>query len=198
MGGSLITVNNSTPEEEDLLYEIFIESNGVHTDIVFPLYSPITNFTSWINPEHTISGKAGYNFIAFGWGDLGFYRNTPQWKDLTPKTAFKALFLKTPAAMHVKYKNYIIEDEQVVSVKLSESQYIELAHYIKESFDLDENNLPRQIPNLHYSNQDAFYYAYGSLNLLYTCNTWTNNALKSAGLKACLWTPFVEGIFYHY
>jgi len=195
--GSIIPVNNSTEEEDDLLYEIFIESNGVHTDIIFPLQSPLTDWPTWLDPDHTISENTGYKFIAFGWGDLDFYRNTPEWSDLTPKIAFKSLFLKTPAAMHVKYKNYIIEDEHIISIQLTEFQYVELANFIKASFDL-KNNAPRQIPDLHYSEHDAFYHAHGSLNLFYTCNTWTNNGLKSAEIKTGLWTPFVEGIFYHH
>ena len=28
----------------------------------------------------------------------------------------------------------------------------------------------------------------GKYNLFYTCNTWANNVLKSANLKACLFT----------
>lgn len=195
---SIIPVNSSSEEKEEPPYEIFIESNGVHTDIVFPLHSSLFDFTALVDPGHTISGDIEYKFIAFGWGDLEFYKNTPQWADLTPKIAFKALFLKTPAAMHVQFKKYLIENEDVIPVKLSESEYIKLADYIKNSFELDEKGYPQPIPNLHYFNNDVFYHGRGSLNLFYTCNTWTNNALKSAGLKASLWTPFAEGIFYHY
>jgi hypothetical protein len=49
-----------------------------------------------------------------------------------------------------------------------------------------------------YGDNDAFYEAIGSYNLFKTCNTWTNNALKSCGQKACFWTPFESGIFYQY
>ena len=49
-----------------------------------------------------------------------------------------------------------------------------------------------------YGKNDAFYEATGRYSLFHTCNTWTNNALKIAGQKACVWTPFDTGIFYHY
>ncbi|MCX6352889.1 MAG: DUF2459 domain-containing protein, partial [Bacteroidetes bacterium] len=35
-------------------------------------------------------------------------------------------------------------------------------------------------------------------SLFYTCNTFTNQALKAGGLKACLWPPFDKGIFKKY
>ena len=49
-----------------------------------------------------------------------------------------------------------------------------------------------------YGNHDIFYEAKGSYNLFYTCNTWTNSALKAANQKASLWTVYDKGILYHY
>ena len=197
MGSSLIPVNTTQPTESKNL-EIFIQSNGVHTDIVMPLHNEIVDWRRFVDPAHTRAGAVDFAFVAFGWGDLGFYEHTPEWKDLKPGIAFSALFLETPAAMHVKFRHYIIEDEQTISIKLTPAQYTALAEYIRKSFSQDVNGLPTNIPNLHYSQNDTFYHAEGSLTLLNTCNTWTNNALKHAGLPASLWTPFVEGIFYSY
>ena len=197
MGSSLIPVNTNQPTEPKEL-EIFIQSNGVHTDIVMPLQNEIVDWLKFVDPGHTRAGTVDYAFVAFGWGDLGFYQNTPEWKDLKPGIAFRALFLETPAAMHVKFKHYIIEDEQTISIKLTHAQYKALAEYIRNSFSQNEIGLPTNVPNLHYSQNDAFYHAEGSLTLLNTCNTWTNNTLKHSGLRASLWTPFVEGIFYSY
>ena len=197
MAGSLIPVNTSQPTGSQKL-EIFIQSNGVHTDIVMPVQNEIVDWLEFVNPGHTTGGAVDYAFVAFGWGDLGFYEHTPEWKDLKPGVAFRALFLETPAAMHVKFRHYIIENEQTISIKVTPAQYKALSEYIKESFTQNEVGLPVSIPNLHYSQSDAFYHAKGSLTLLNTCNTWTNNALKQAGLRASLWTPFVEGIFYSY
>ena len=197
MGSSLIPVNTTQPKEPKE-FEIFIQSNGVHTDIVMPVQNEIVDWRRFVDPSHTRAGAVDYSFVAFGWGDLGFYEHTPEWKDLKPGVAFRALFLDTPAAMHVKFRHYIIENEQTISIQLTAQQYKALSDYIKKSFSRNEMGLPRNIPNLHYSENDAFYHAEGSLSLLNTCNTWTNNALKNAGLRASLWTPFVEGIFYSY
>lgn len=75
---------------------------------------------------------------------------------------------------------------------------MKLTAFLEDSFEFDTDGNVQPIRDLHYTRRDAFYKAKGSLNLFKTCNTWTNNALKTAGLKACLWTPFPEGIHYTY
>lgn len=50
----------------------------------------------------------------------------------------------------------------------------------------------------NYGLTDAFYDGVGRYNLFRTCNTWTNDALKACGQKACWWTPFDTGIFRQY
>jgi len=75
--------------------EIFVSSNGVHLDIILPLENIDSEFLRKLEiPSQT-------EYISFGWGDKQFYVNTPEWKDLTFKTAFTALFLKSESAMHV-------------------------------------------------------------------------------------------------
>ncbi|MFM7854609.1 MAG: DUF2459 domain-containing protein [Flammeovirgaceae bacterium] len=51
---------------------------------------------------------------------------------------------------------------------------------------------------LRYWDNDSFYEAKGTYNLFFTCNTWVNEGLKKAGLKACLWTPFDSGLLRKY
>jgi hypothetical protein len=69
--------------------EIYITTNGVHLDIVLPVENVEPEFLS------RLEILPGTKYVSFGWGDKEFYINTPQWKDLTLKTAFKALFLKS-------------------------------------------------------------------------------------------------------
>ena len=68
----------------------------------------------------------------------------------------------------------------------------------QESTDQEAETEEPEVKVKALAKADAFYDAKGSYNLTRTCNTWTNNALKAAGLKACLWTPFDSGIFWQY
>src|SRR5680860_1356541 len=108
--GSVVPVNRNA-EEGNKGIEIFILNNGVHTDIAVPIETETINWTNVVKFEHTIIPQEKAAYIAFGWGDLGFYETTPQWDDLTPKTAFSAMFLETPAALYVRFYSLIIENE---------------------------------------------------------------------------------------
>ena len=195
--GSLIPVNDK-PRTAEAGVEIFMRTNGVHTSLVLPLKNGITDWTETVDPAHTPSQINEYNLVSFGWGDLVFYRNTPEWSDLTLPIAFKALFLESPSALNVEFHNLIIEGEDTFSIQISEEEYQKLSDYIRDSFEYDQNGSVQPVPDLHYNKKDVFYRAKRHMNIFYTCNTWTNNALKTSDLRACLWTPFDRGIFYQY
>lgn len=195
--GAAIPVN-SDPETSSADVGIYLISNGMHTDIAVPLKNQYMDWTTIVSPQHTTSGWPTSNFVSFGWGDLEFYEKTPEWEDLTFKTAFKALFLESPAAVHTRFFDGVREGENTRSITIDSSQYRGLTDYIANTFQFDQQRKTQPVAGLHYSDDDVFYRAKGSLNLFYTCNTWVNDGLKQAGLKGCLWTPAVEGIFYHY
>jgi len=117
--------------------EIFITTNGVHLDIVLSVENIDTEFLKKLE----ILPQTKY--LAFGWGDKQFYINTPEWKDLTFNTAFKALFLKSETAMHVTcYRNsYSLWRK----IKLCSSQLDSLNSYIEKSFLKSDNGRLQKI-----------------------------------------------------
>jgi hypothetical protein len=100
---SLVTVNTNFTECKKDAIEIYLLSNGVHTDIVVPLKNDQKDWTKFVSPASTQSGSSFARYVAFGWGDKGFYLNTKTWGDLKFKTAFNALFFLSSTAMHVSY-----------------------------------------------------------------------------------------------
>ncbi len=178
---------------------IYILTNGVHTDIVVPLRNEQIDWTQDFPFENTIAKDTTATFLAMGWGDKGFYLETPTWGDLTFRVAYKAAFGLSTAAIHATFYKTLEESETCKKIEISKSQYHRLISYIKKSLITDSNGKTINIKtNANYGNNDAFYEATGSYHLFHTCNTWTNNALKSCGQKSCLWTPFDTGIFYQY
>lgn len=53
--------------------------------------------------ENTISMRSDYVYLSVGWGDKGFYLDTPTWAEPETFTAFKAVFLVSESAMHCTY-----------------------------------------------------------------------------------------------
>jgi uncharacterized protein (TIGR02117 family) len=195
--GSVIPVNIK-PETENAEIEIYLSKQGMHTDIVLPVYSEIIFWDSIFKPEHAIAPQNNLKFIGFGWGDLNFYRNTPQWEDLKPDVAFKALFLKSQSALHTQFYQKIPISNKLIKLSITKKQYNKLSEYILETVNAENTGKIKPVPDLHYYRNDAFYLAQSSFHLFKTCNTWTNSALKVSGLRGCWWTPFPQGIFYHY
>lgn len=194
--GSVIPVNSKPDYIGDIT--IYLRTNGVHTDFIFPIENEIMDWKTLVDPDHSLSHIENTRYVSFGWGDLEFYQNTPQWSDLTFPVAFKAVFLATPSAMHVEFQQAVRMDQPTISLKINEQQYRDLAQYVANSFEKNGSGRANPIPDLHYKRNDAFYPATRSLHFFYTCNTWVNEGLKAADLRACLWTPFDEGIFYQY
>ncbi|MFS4429224.1 TIGR02117 family protein [Chryseobacterium sp. GVT01B] len=178
---------------------IYIYTNGVHTDIVMPVKNDLQDWSLKIPFANTKSKKTDYQYIGIGWGDKGFYLDTPTWADLKFSTAVKAAFWLSDSAMHCTYYNTMKEGDDCKMIMISRSQYENLVKFVEDKFDRDQNGNFMLIPtNAVYSDNDAFYDAKGTYSFLYTCNTWSNNALKAAGQKAALWTPSDFGIFQHY
>jgi uncharacterized protein (TIGR02117 family) len=196
LGLSHITVNDTPAPSDDL--EVFINSNGVHTDIVVPIKNEVKDWSRDILYTHTKSKDSVMKYVAFGWGDKGFYLDTPQWSDLKASTAAKAAFYMGTTAMHTRFYKDMKLDDECVQITISKKDYEDLVKYINDSFQLDEGKKIRWIANRSYGQYDAFYEANGKYSLFYTCNTWANNALKAAHQKAALWTPYDKGIFCHY
>lgn len=178
---------------------IYLLTNGVHADIVVPVKNDLKDWSKEIRYDHTRANDSTKQYLAFGWGDKGFYMETPTWADLKFLTAFKAAFALSSAAIHATFYHQPAENENCIKIDISKEQYRRLITYIDTSFLKDAHGNYQHIgTNAVYGDNDAFYEAVGKYHLFYTCNTWANNALKNCGQKACLWTPFDKAIFQHY
>ncbi len=186
-----------TTEPKDVA--VYIYTNGVHTDIVVPIKSEQIDWSQKVPFKNTLSKATDYKYLGIGWGDKGFYLDTPTWAELKLSTAVEAAFWLGDSAMHTTFYYNMKEAEDCKKIMISKSQYADLIQFIDEKFDKNSAGENILIPtNAVYDKNDAFYEAQGSYSFLYTCNTWTNDALKVAGQKAALWTPTDFGIFQHY
>ena len=178
---------------------VYIYTNGVHTDIVMPVKNDLQDWSAKIPFSNTVSKRTDYNYIGIGWGDKGFYLDTPTWADLKFSTAFKAAFWLSESAMHCTYYEKMKVANDCKMIMISRNQYKDLVEFVENKFERDAKGNFILIPtNAVYSDNDAFYDAKGTYSFLYTCNTWANDALKAAGQKAAFWTPSDVGIFQHY
>lgn len=193
IAGGAIPVNANFESRGGI--KIYLVQNGSHTDIVVPASNEVINWKNIIKPEHFPQPLANPKFYSFGWGDREFYRTTPYWEDLTFKTAFNALFLNTPSAMHIKQIDNI-DSERLIEIDIDKGQYIKLSKFFLMHLDFQKEKTLTPL-DFHYSDNDVFYASRSSFHAFRTCNSWINSALKYSGLRSCLWTPFAFPLFWH-
>jgi uncharacterized protein (TIGR02117 family) len=186
---SSITVDRKVSNEnsEKLIY---LNTNGVHLDIVIPIEYIDSLVLSGIKYNQNET------YLSFGWGDENFYINTPTWNDLTFSTAFKAMFLESSTLMHVT--RYRQKRLGWVEIKVNELELKKLNHYLLNTFEVNQKGMKIILENKGYSSIDDFYRSKGSYSCFKTCNSWVNIGFKDSGLKSCLWTPFDFGLMNKY
>lgn len=187
-------------KEKKAVHTVYLMKSGIHMDFLLPICNEIKDWQEEFPISNTLSKDSTYKKIAIGWGSKDFYMNTPTWDDLTLKIFFISNFGLGSSAIHVKYyTDTLPKDSKIASLKLSANQYKKLVKYIENSLKRSGTTkssfiLPKNPKVL--SNNDAYYDAGQTYSLLFTCNSWINNGLKTSGQKACLWTPYSQGIFY--
>lgn len=167
---------------------VFLSSNGVHVDIIFPIESIDEKFLEGLQSIKDA------RYVAFGWGDRGFYLETPSWDDLKYSTVLNALLLSSPAVMHVSF--YQSKSSAWTALESCSSGTATMLKHIEETFKKDKNGSPDRITGFDYGKNDRFFEAKGTYNCFYTCNVWTGCVLKKGKLKTAVWSPFTGGIMY--
>jgi uncharacterized protein (TIGR02117 family) len=176
---------------------LFVRSNGVHTDLIFPLHRP--GFYDWRErfPESAFPQLPEQPaFIAIGWGDLGFYIDTPQWRDLQFSTAWRALSGKSPSVFHVELLSeaQLWAQSELFVLRVRAAQLQQLEAYVRDGIAAPPSQPAQRVPAAHYGAHDAFFFAKGHYSMWRTCNTWTADALQQAGIRVARWSPFAFGI----
>jgi uncharacterized protein (TIGR02117 family) len=161
---------------------IYFRPRALHTDLILPVDTEIIDWRKHFRESDFPAIQPGFTHLAMGWGERHFYLETPTWSDLTAANTASALLWPTRAAMHVEATTVQSLPEDCQSVVLTREAYQRLTVYILDSFEPGDGGRWTHIPDSGYHGNDTFYEAVGSYHLFNTCNTWTGNALQTAGI----------------
>lgn len=179
-------------------YTVYITLKGVHSDFIFPIRNDLKDWGKYLNLTSEFAQDSTRTFLAMGWGEKNFFMKTKEWSDLTVGTALKTTFGLGNGAMHLVQRTEPTKSEEgIFELKLSKKEYLDLCRFVEISF-LKKNNQLSRIKEHPYSKYDFFYDSGVWYSLTYTCNSWTNTGLKAGNQKACLWTPFTDGLLILY
>ncbi len=198
VAGSLIPANADWKQPDDGV-TIFVRTNGVHTWLVVPKQAAGVDWGPIADPSHIRDARFGHgDYLAIGFGNRDFYLNTPTWWELRPSTAFAAAFGRGPALMHVQHVWNPRADADQHAIRLGREAYLRLAAHMRQSFVLDAAGEGRPLIGRGYVRSDVFYEAQGRYDGRRTCNEWTGEALRAAGVKVGVWTPFSQSIMWRF
>lgn len=190
----LIPVNAGWREADEGVV-IFIQSNGRHTGIGMPIRNDQMDWTPLVPPEHLRQPIAA-DYVFVGYGHRDFYLNTPSWAELSLATAFDAAFGDGPALLQVEHVVAPVENPAQKAITLRPDEYRRLVAYIEPRFRRDAEGRTLPLLGRGYGDHDMFYEANGGFNFWFNCNEWAARALRAAGVRMGLWTPWPQAIMW--
>ncbi|MFM7814089.1 MAG: DUF2459 domain-containing protein [Flavobacteriales bacterium] len=176
--------------------QIFLSASLVHSDFILPIRHEVVDWSVIAKLYQPSENLPAYDHVKIGWGDKEFFVNTPEWSDLTAKTALGSAFGLHESAIHFQFIQMEESPKEVTSIFVSTETYAKLVNYILQSMKAEQGSFS-QI-HFSYGPNDCFYDSYHHYSMFNTCNTWMNEGLKEAGLPACLWTILGTGIIEKY
>ena len=174
---------------------VYLISNGIHTDLILPVAAQGLDWRPLIPRADMARPDPAAQWLAFGMGERKVYLETPRWRDVRPGTLWAAA-AGGERVMHVEW----VADPawHARAIRLRPEEYRRLWSAIRAGFKLDAKGRIQRIDHPGYGAGDAFYQGVGRANAINTCNVWTTDRLRLAGVKTSLWSPFPQGFEWRY
>lgn len=154
---------------------LYFTRDGIHTHLALPAQTLLA-----VIPELR-QYFADCQWIRVGWGDYRYYgaEHQPLWLGL------RALFLPTSSVVGLLGTNdlreALSESATLYNLSVSAALIDSVALFVRRYFDFDENQQPIKVRDRYCGTQ--FFKSQGTYLMLNTCNNWTSQGLKLAGLN---------------
>ena len=172
---------------------LFVESNGVHVGIIMPKQAAGVNLRRLFPIDDLADPRfGGHDHVSVGWGEQDFYLQTPTWADLKLQTVLAAALGSDRTLVHVDHVPAPPRGADVRRLVVRPAEYRRLVAYVQASL------VPGGERHRGYFGNDAFYQAHGRYSAVHTCNAWIGDALRFAGIRTGMWTPFPATVQWWY
>lgn len=153
-------------------HRVYVIDHGIHTGLVIET----RHILQKLGLQNSV--YQDYRFIEFGRGDAGFYQDEQE----NLSTTLAALFLSTPAVLHLRGYNRLPYQRYPLShtreVRLSRVALQKLVAAVAGSFTMDEGKAIEI--GKGGDERSGFFQANGNYHLFYTCNNWTAEMVQQA------------------
>ena len=174
---------------------IYLFADDFHADLMIPVDPMSPQWDYLLKPKGFPIARQQIKMLSFGWGSSEFYLKMREWNKISLGLSIKALALDDTVMHITAYRNDSVklDHPMVTRLFITKEGYQRLQQFIRQSHKLTDNQaIP--ILNKGYWNNDTFFMANGNYHPLRTCNQWTGEALRHAGIKTPLWAPFSHSL----
>ncbi len=189
--GSSIPANNGWQQVKDGI-PIFVETNGVHVSLIVPIAASGEDLSDLIRPDQLSDPMLYGTHAMVGWGHGAVYRNARTWGDVRAKDIASAIFGSDFTTLHVYHLVNPRPEPYRKQLRVTPGQYHRIIAQIRATFLLDKQG--RSTAHPAYGPNNLFYDSYGHYDAFHTCNSWTGDVLRRAGVRIGIWTPLPGGI----
>jgi uncharacterized protein (TIGR02117 family) len=189
--GSHVAANPDWVQPKDAV-EIFVETNGVHVSLIVPVAAAGEDLSDLIRPDQLSDPMLYGTHVMIGWGQGGVYRNAQTWGKVRAGDVASAIFGSDDTVLHVYHQVNPRPTSYRKAIRVTEAQFHRIMTGIRASFKLDAKG--HSIASKAYGPDNLFYTAKGRYTALHTCNQWTADILRNAGVRVGIWTPMPGGV----
>jgi len=176
-------------KKEHTIYICHDDAILSHSEIIM-MVAPLKEDFFKAFPHLLHNNPRGY--ISFSYGDRDFMMDKNGFDELNLTLACRALFIDTAALIKVGHYGDFSK-ERCHKVRVSTSSLLQLKESILDSFAKKRGETIRYHDS--FNRYYIYYYrAKEDYNLIHTCNTWSGDRLREAGISTPYWTPFSENI----
>jgi uncharacterized protein (TIGR02117 family) len=172
--------------------DIFVETNGVHVSLIVPVSAAGEDLSDLVRPDQLVNPDLYGTHIMVGWGHGPVYRNAQTWGDVRSGDIASAIVGSDDTTLHVYH---LINPQQLPhrkTLSVSAQQYRFIVAQIRSTFRLNPRG--ESVAHPAYSAGNLFYDSHGHYSALNTCNNWTGDILRRAGVRVGVWTPLPGGV----
>lgn len=183
------------PHSADRVYPVYLVWSEIHTDLILPVRGASVDWHAVLDDPEAAAAPPADGYVAFGWGSESFYRDVPTLAELSPYVVARAMFFDA-TVLHVfpVFDPTRIEPGSRRTLLLTAPELAALEQHVLSTLALDAAGVAEALPGQGYGYGDAFYRALGRYNPIRTCNQWTSEGLRLAGVPVGWWTPFSQSI----
>jgi uncharacterized protein (TIGR02117 family) len=174
------------PMLDPVVTTITIVERGWHTDVCIERDEVGVEF------EVFAQEFPGARFLCFGFGERRYVMT----RENTVLETLSALVPSQAALLLTVLRNgpaAAFGPDNVIRIGVSDAGLAGLRSYLKESVQVDSAGRPMRLGDGPYP-YSLFFAATGTYDALYTCNTWTADAMRSAGLQVDDAVIFAAGV----